>query len=286
LDLKLTAISIASDSAARAAGAGEYEEVMTSLDELRTATEICFAKIEALCTDLDNREWQVQSLCPEWDVRAVVNHVTGVEAALAGWLPTDSTTPPPLEKTVFVDPGASISEFVAAVRQVYQQRRQDLAELTSDDLDRPSWTPIGPTSYGQFLAIRIFDLWVHERDIAIPLGGTTEDGGIAAEITLAEVERSIGYIVGKKIGLPDGTGITFRLTGPIERDISVMVDGKARRVDQLADPDVTVTADSTTFILLACGRIDPQASIDAGDISWVGDAELGDRAARNLRYTI
>ena len=40
------------------------------------------------------------------------------------------------------------------------------------------------------------------------------------------------------------------------------------------------------FILLACGRIDPQAQIDSGAVSWTGDAELGERAARNLRFTM
>jgi hypothetical protein len=38
--------------------------------------------------------------------------------------------------------------------------------------------------------------------------------------------------------------------------------------------------------LLACGRIDPQAPIDAGAITWVGDTDLGERAARNLRFTM
>ena len=33
-------------------------------------------------------------------------------------------------------------------------------------------------------------------------------------------------------------------------------------------------------------QIDPQAQIDSGAISWQGDDELGDRAARNLRFTM
>lgn len=259
---------------------------MPSLDEIRTATETCFRRIEALCADLSAEEWQAQSLCPDWDVRAVINHVTSIEAVLAGWLPDDGTTPPPYEKAVFADPNSGVDDFIKAVRAVYDQRRDDLAALTAADLDRPSWTPVGPTSYGRFLAIRVFDLWVHERDIATPLGRATDDGSIAAEIALAEVERSIGYIVGKKIGLSDGKGITFRLTGPIEREINVKVDGKAQRVEHLDDPDAVVTTDSTTFIQLACGRIDPQIPIDAGVISWDGDAELGERAARNLRFTM
>lgn len=274
------------DPASCAAGAGDYEIVMPSLDEIRTATETCFGRIEALCAGLDSEQWRSQSLCPDWDVRAVINHVTSIEAVLAGWLPEDATTPPPFEKAVFADPNASTEDFTQAVRAVYNQRREDLAALTPADLERPSWTPVGPTSYGRFLAIRIFDLWVHERDIATPLGLATDDGGIAAEIALAEVEGSIGYIVGKKIGLPDGKGITFRLTGPITCDIHVKVAGKAKRVDKIDAPDAVVTTDSTTFIQLACGRIDPQISIDAGTISWDGDAELGDRAARNLRFTM
>ena len=66
------------------------------------------------------------------------------------------------------------------------------------------------------------------------------------------------------------------------------MDGRAKAVDpsSLADPDVVLTADSTTFIMLACGRIDPQAKIDDGSISWSGDAEWGEHAARSLRFTM
>ena len=47
-----------------------------------------------------------------------------------------------------------------------------------------------------------------------------------------------------------------------------------------------LSTDSVTFVQLACGRIDPQAQLDAGRVRWTGDAELGSRAARNLRYTM
>jgi hypothetical protein len=39
-------------------------------------------------------------------------------------------------------------------------------------------------------------------------------------------------------------------------------------------------------VLLACGRIDPEAEIAAGTISWSGDDEWGAQAARNLRFTM
>jgi uncharacterized protein (TIGR03083 family) len=245
--------------------------------------------MEALCADLGEAEWRVQSLCPDWKVRDVVNHVTSMEAVMAGWLPEDTGTPPPFERAgdyLRETAGLDSAAFVERVRATYDRRRRDLASLSSGDLERPSWMPTGPGTYGRFLAIRVFDFWVHERDITTPLARVTDDTGVAAEIALAEVESSLGYIVGKKVGLPDGKSIAFHLTGPIVRELDVLVDGRAKQVDRLVNPDVEVTTDSTTFIQLACGRIDPQVRIDSGAINWKGDAELGEQAARNLRFTM
>jgi hypothetical protein len=57
-------------------------------------------------------------------------------------------------------------------------------------------------------------------------------------------------------------------------------------VGHVDHPDVELTTDSVTFVQLACGRIDPQAQIDTGLVSWTGNDELGSLAARNLRYTM
>ena len=105
-------------------------------------------------------------------------------------------------------------------------------------------------------------------------------------MSVDEVEGSIGYIVGKKIGLAEGKSIAFEVTGATPRRIMVKVDGRATRVSELADPTVTVTADTLTFMQLACGRIDPEQAIAAGLITWTGDNEWGGRAARNLAFTM
>lgn len=260
---------------------------MRSLDDIRTALRSCYSQFEALCAGLSDAEWTTQSLCPEWNVADVVKHVTSIEAVMAGWLPEDTTTPPPFEKAAeFLAGTEDTAVLVDKVHAVYDRRRSDLAALTDADLQRPSWMPVGPGTYGRFLEIRVFDFWVHERDITTPLGHSTDDGTLTADISLAEVEGSIGYIVGKKIGLPEGKSLAIQLTGPVKRDINVRVDGRAQRVEHLDNPDTTLTTDSTTFIQLACGRIDPQTQIDSGTVSWTGDDEIGDRAARNLRFTM
>ncbi len=129
-------------------------------------------------------------------------------------------------------------------------------------------------------------MWVHARDIAIPLGEQLDNGGLAAEIALAEVAGSFGYIVGKKIGLPDGMSIVFHVSGGVERDLAVVVDGRARVVDTVDSPDVEVTTDLQTFMMLVAGRVDPQEHIDAGTITWTGDGQWGEAAARQLAYTM
>jgi len=262
---------------------------VTDLATVRDSLEQCYDAIESVCARLDGDEWRTQSLCPDWTARDVVAHLGMMERVMTGWLPASAADRPSFDRArAFQEQAAALDDtaFGGRIAEIFADRRSDLDQLTAADLDRPSWTPIGQKTYGQFLEIRIFDFWVHERDITTPLGWSTDDAGPRAEIALGQVTGSIGYIVGKKVGLPDGTSIQFHLTGPIAEDISVVVDGRAKQVDRVANPTVELTTDTVTFIQLAAGRIDPQAQIDAGRVTWTGDRDLGDRAARNLRFTI
>jgi uncharacterized protein (TIGR03083 family) len=262
---------------------------VTDLPTIRVALEESFDAMEALGADLTSAEWEVQSLCPDWTVRGVFDHVVGIENALASWDPDGADSPPPFSLAgTFARDAADLGgpAFMERVRGVFDRRRQDLEGLAESDLALASWTPVGPGTYGRFMEIRVFDLWVHERDISTPLGRPTDDTSMRARIALAEVEGSLGYIVGKKIGLSDGRSIVFHLTGPLACDIAVAVDGRARVVENVDRPDAEIWTDPLTFIQLACGRIDPQVPIDAGTIRWSGDADIGERAARNLRFTM
>ncbi len=262
---------------------------MTDLATIRDSLGQCYDAIESLSARMDGQQWTTQSLCPDWNARDVVSHLGMMERVMTGWLPDSAEHLPPLGRVgAYEEEVGALDDksFASRITDIFADRRADLAALREDDLGRSSWTPVGVKTYGRFLEIRVFDFWVHERDITTPLGWPTDDTGPRAEIALAEVEGSLGYIVGKKIGLPDGTSIVFHLTGPLRRDLSVQVDGRAKVVDQIANPDVELTTDMLTFMQLACGRLDPQAQIDAGTITWTGDPVLGDRAARNLRFTM
>lgn len=251
--------------------------------------DLCWTSFDQLVDGLTDERWDVPSLCEGWTVRDVVTHLGAVEHMMSGEAPGSFTDSVPFDKvmewTRSVE-GLDNAALFDRYRQVIARRREEVAVLTAEDLDRPSLTPVGPKTYGRFLAIRVFDFWVHEQDVRLPLGLPGNESGPAAEMALDEIEVSLPYIVGKKIGLPDGTGITFELTGPVERTMHVKVDGRAANVGTLEEPDVVLSTDSVTFALLACGRIDPQGPIDEGRISWTGDATLGEAAARNLAFTM
>jgi uncharacterized protein (TIGR03083 family) len=258
---------------------------MLALDNLRR----CFTSVDGLLDGLTAEQWATPSLCPDWTVRGVVGHLGGVEHMLLGEEPGAMTESIPFGKVgewIGGLDGVSDAELLARYRDVVAGRRAELDTYTEDQLDRPSLTPVGPGTYGRFMAIRVFDYWVHEQDMRVPLGLPGHESGPAAEMAIDEIHRSLPYIVGKKIGLQDGMSITFELTGPVHRSMHLVVDGRAGLVDSLTGADVTLTADSTTFALLACGRIDPQGAIDDGRMVWSGSGEWGDRAARNLAFTM
>ncbi|MEM9132397.1 MAG: maleylpyruvate isomerase family mycothiol-dependent enzyme [Actinomycetota bacterium] len=259
--------------------------MIPAFDEL----ELCYRSMAALIAGFDDDQWNTRSLCPEWTTKGVVQHLGGVEHLLTGWRPAEEYEMPPFQLMgEYVEATASLSgaELAARHADVVDARRADIATLTEEVLDHPITSPIGKVPYRRFMPVRVFDWWVHEQDVRRPLGLPGHESGPAAETAIDEIQASLGYIVGKKVDLPDGRAITFDLTGPVRRRMHVRVDGRAGAVDELEEPDVVVSTDSTTFALLACGRIDPQEPIDGGVITWSGDDEWGEQAARNLRFTI
>jgi len=258
-----------------------------SLADFAAAHEQLFEQYNELCATLTDEQMGTQSLCPDWKVRDVITHAIGVEAVLNGWAPSVED-PPPFEQlaafTAEAD-GLNRDGFGALITSTTSSRLSEMAELDPSVVDAPSITPTGIDTYGRFLQVRIFDLWVHLRDIAIPLGTATDDSGFSAETALAEVGSALGYIVGKKIGLPRGKSIAFHIEGEVADDLYVEVAERATPVDSLDAPDVELFSDVGTFVMLAAGRIDPEAQIDSGTIRWTGDAEWGRTAAENLAYT-
>ncbi len=249
----------------------------------------CYDSILDLGAGLDDRGWATQTLCPDWNVQQLLGHLAGVEHGMDGLQPTEEM-PPDFFASVMTHTqeaeAKSPAEVLADLGAVTDRRRDQLAAVDDATFDAPCFTPVGPQTYGRFLAVRVFDFWVHEQDCRIPLGQPGHLEGPAAAQALDEVHRSLGYIIGKKAGAPDGSRVTIEVTGDAGRTMHVAIDSRAAVVDSVEDPTTTVTADHQAFVMLACGRVDPQDMIDASRISWAGDATLGEQVARNLAFTM
>ena len=256
-----------------------------------------WASLVGLCSSLTDAEWELATACPAWSVRDQVAHVVGTESILAG-----RPSPTPLEDRpphVHNDIGASneawvltwrdrpTTELLVALQEVTTSRLDALGAMTDDDFAAPSWTPIGQATYGRFMQIRVFDCWVHEQDIRAATGRPGHESGPAAEQSVDEVVRALGYLVGKKAGAPTGSRVTISLTGPVVRTVHVAVDGRAALVESLdGPPSVSVALGSTLFVALGCGRVDPAIALAGGEIELSGDVELAGRVAGALAFTM
>jgi uncharacterized protein (TIGR03083 family) len=183
----------------------------------------------------------------------------------------------------------SPEEMLALFREVAAQRKATLTAMTPEEWNTVTLTPAGPDSYGRFMRVRVFDCWVHEQDIRDALGLPAADdgyGGADTRLALDEMASSMGFVIAKKGGAPDGSRVELTLTGPVSRTIRVAVDGRAAVVPDFGgeEPTATISLDGRQFVRLAGGR--PMVAHAPQDIHYGGDAVVGPRIVDNLAYVI
>jgi uncharacterized protein (TIGR03083 family) len=251
--------------------------------------------IADLLAGLDDAAWS-RSALPGWDVHDVLAHLIGTERMLAGERapdPADISTGGHVRNAI----GEANEAWVVALRDrthadllddfrtVTAARLASLRAMSPEEFNAPSWTPAGQATYARFMQIRIFDCWMHEQDIRAAVGIPGNESGTVAEEALGEVVKALGYIVGKRGRAPDRSSVLIRLTGPVQRDLPVVVDGRARVVAAIeGEPTACLTLSSSLFFRLAGGRDHAEAVV--GRIELAGDTGLARQVATHLAYTI
>jgi len=269
---------------------------MTHVDQQRTTAAVAaqFEAIEALAAGLAPDEWHLPTALPGWDVQANVVHVIGTEAMLLGEpapsLDVDLDALDHVrndigkfnEAWVIAMADASPAEVLDGLRRRIAERVEALAAVTPEAWDSESFTPAGPDTFGRFMRIRVMDMWMHEQDIREAIGQPGHGRPEATEAALDEIVTALGYVVGKRAGAPDGSSVTFDLTGEGARRVHVAVDGRAGLVDSLPGPaTVTLRMPTLTLTRLAGGR-----STDTSGVEVTGDADLAHKVLANLAFMI
>ena len=216
--------------------------------------------------------------CPGWSVLDQVAHVTSAEAMVAGEPQPDVDVSghahvrhafgERIEKYVESRRGRSLEEVLDELEERLEERLSVYRSGT-EWADTPVQGPFGPTTLGDLLAIRVFDIWMHEQDIREALhrpGGL--DSGAAAH-AVAQLFAALPRIVAKTAAIEPGNAVVLDLTGPTTGRAGARVeehDGRATGIPLFTGesdehPDVVTTSltmSTQVATRLAGGRRRPE----------------------------
>ncbi|MQY30005.1 maleylpyruvate isomerase family mycothiol-dependent enzyme [Nocardia aurantia] len=266
---------------------------------MTTALIAQWAALSRAATGLDERQWRTASPLPGWTVFDVLAHVTAIESMLLGEPNPEIGAAVRSLPHVRNDIGALNEAWLDTLRPLTGAQLLDrfesvtacrgaaLAALGEAEWQQTLPSPVGVVPYARFMRTRVFDCWMHELDITDALG--TEPAGaeaaLRADLGLDELTAGLGRTVVKRGGAPDGSRLTFELTGADARTVHIRVDGRAVVAESLDRPaDAVIRLDTRLFARLCGGRVDAEPELDRIDVS--GNHDLALRIVRNLAFTI
>lgn len=172
------------------------------------------ARLAEIAASFSEEQWRTPSRCAEWSVRDVVAHLAGINplyvtSALAGLAGI------PTRMMAHFDPAASPPQMVgfmdglssAEVLDAFVSSNAKLFD-TVEALDDAGWSsiaesPLGDVSVRLLMSHALWDSWVHERDILLPLG-------IEPEVVPDEVAASLRYVAALTQGFAFGAAMECR----------------------------------------------------------------------------
>jgi uncharacterized protein (TIGR03083 family) len=202
-------------------------------------------RFAAMLAELSDEQWRAPSRCEGWNVQDVASHLVGVDAfwqmsivaGLAGE-PTrvltnfdPATTPAMLIQPLRALPPAEVlGQLVASMDRFLDV----LASLDAAGWATPVETPPGHLPVRLLAHHALWDCWVHERDVALPLG-------ITPPLEPDEVIASMRYAAALSPGflINDGPGCKGRFAVEARRpdtEFWLEVDGMSVHVHDGAAP--------------------------------------------------
>lgn len=250
--------------------------------------------IGALCESLTDAQWASNTDCPGWTVKDIVSHLSGIEGWLLGRaapehaieMPEHVKNPIGERNEIEVDyrrpwpPQRVLEEF----RVITAERAEALGQMGDEDLEAPSWTPIGQATYGVFMATRVVDAWVHEQDIRRAVRAPGHLSGPIPQHVFDRMKLAMPKVVGKNAAAPDGSVVLIEVSGVDGGDLAVGVaEGRGKLLDAVPrQVDVRLAMDLEAWMCLVNGRWDPRHALSDGLVAMDGDRELGEQVVAGM----
>jgi uncharacterized protein (TIGR03083 family) len=168
-------------------------------------------RLLAMLAELSEQSWLAASRCDGWAVRDVVAHLVGVDAFWRASIVAGLAGAPTRVLTQF-DPAATPSLMVGRMaaltpRDLLEQLTSAtqalfdvVTELSDDGWSTTAESPAGYVSIRLLVQHALWDCWIHERDVSVPLGipTTTEADEVRSCLQYA---AALGPVLG--MGLTD-----------------------------------------------------------------------------------
>jgi uncharacterized protein (TIGR03083 family) len=199
-------------------------------------------RLAALLADLSEDEWQHPTRCEGWTVQDVVTHLVSTNGFWAFSIQAGAAGEPTRFLGAF-DPVASPAELVDQAQGT--PTAETLEQLTAstealraalDGLDDDGWQRLAEAPPGHLpIALvadhALWDCWVHERDIVLPLGrpATVDPDEV---LTCLRYGAALGRAFGVCAGAAPAEPVVLEVTDPdgvlvvtVEDDVVHVTDG-------------------------------------------------------------
>ncbi|HEY8547346.1 MAG TPA: maleylpyruvate isomerase family mycothiol-dependent enzyme [Acidimicrobiales bacterium] len=199
-------------------------------------------RLVATLAGLDDDAWRAPSRCEGWTVQDVAAHVDSVNRFWAFSIAAGAAGSP-TRALVGFDPKATPAALVAAAgtpppAETHARLAESTAELASaiaaltpDQWALPAETPSGHVPIRLLVHHALWDAWVHERDVALPLG-------LAPPVEPDEVVAGLRFAAG---------------LGPAFAVSHGFAEGPATLVLDTHDPDARVVVEVTDHVAVHGG---------------------------------
>ena len=169
-------------------------------------------RLERLASGLSRDQWKSASRCQDWSVQDVVTHLTGVNEFWMFSIANGLDERPTRVLSGF-DPARTPDDMVSSLRSKTSEEILDqfIATNTSllnslSQLSEKQWSMLAEAPPGH-IPIRLvashalWDSWVHERDIALPLG-------LSVPSESDEISSSLRYVCALSAAFGQGQKLT------------------------------------------------------------------------------